>query len=159
MYIHIALFDIFIGMLIDAILLSAFAVNPKKPADRHASFIILMEEPAGVAFHTETSEPVPADGLTETPSSPGSGRRRGGGMVVARRQVDGGGGLVLEGSDGDGGCGLDGTGIETAFEIEAESIGFLHCFAESRFRVFVRSRGSEGGESTLGGFELSSDGL
>lgn len=117
-------------MLIDAILLSALAVNSKKPADRHTSLIVLVEEPAGVAFHTQTSEPVPAYGLTETPSSPGSGRRRrGGGVIVVRRQVDGGGGLVFERSDRDGGCGLDGTGIESAFEIEAESIGFLHLFS------------------------------
>lgn len=132
MYIHIAFFDIFIGMLIDAILLSTFTVHSEESADRHTSFIVLVEEPAGVAFHTQTSEPVPANGLAETPSSPSSGRRRGG-VIVARRQVDGGGGLVFEGSDGDGSRGLDRSGVETAFEIEAESVGVLHCFAESLF--------------------------
>lgn len=96
---------------------------------------------------------MPANGLAETPPSPSSGRRRGG-VIVAWRQVDGGGGLVFEGSDGDGSCGLDRSGVETAFEIEAESVGVLHRFAESLVRgLDLLSRAFDRG-SEVGEFEL-----
>lgn len=120
-------------MLIDTILLSTFAVHSEEAANRHASFIILMEEPTGVAFHAEAAEPVAADGLAEAAAGGGGG---GGGEVggggggggdgaVGRDGGGEGGGVGGERGGGRGGDG--GEGVEAALEIEAEdSFGVVH---------------------------------
>lgn len=40
--IHVAFLKIFFGMLVDAILLAAFAIESKKPTDGHARLVVLM---------------------------------------------------------------------------------------------------------------------
>lgn len=133
--IHVALFDIFVGMLINAVLLAALSVQAKKPAYGHPRLVILVEEAASVAFHTEAAEPVPAYRLSEAPptrrvdaggrgiggsSRPDSCRVCGGsrGGWIGLDQRPGGAGWV-------GGCG--GGGVEAALEVEAEnSLRVLH---------------------------------
>lgn len=71
-YIHVTLLDIFIGMLVHAILLTTLSVQSKESANRHARLIILVEEATGVAFHAEAAKPVPTDRLPKAPAAGGA---------------------------------------------------------------------------------------
>lgn len=133
-HVHVTLLDIFIGVLVHAVLLAALAVEPEEAADGHPRLVVLVEEAAGVALHAEASEPVSAHRLTEAPPSraeiaPRGGRvsyegrspgAHGGHVGVAGRGSGGGIGLHDVGPRGDGGVG-SGTGVEAALEVEAEN--------------------------------------
>ena len=95
-YSHIALLDIFIGVLVNAILLPALSIKSKKPTYRHSRLVILVKETAGVAFHAKASKPVPTYSLPEAPSPRLHVRRTRVAAVV-------GGGVSGAGA---GGCGV-----------------------------------------------------
>lgn len=117
-------------MLIHAILLPTLAVHTEEPAHRHPRLVVLMKEPAGLAFHTEAPEPVTTHRLPEAlpPRRVDIrvGLRRRGGLVFGlgdeRVGLDrGAGGQAGVGGRGDGG------GVEAALEVEVEdSVGVLH---------------------------------
>lgn len=81
-HIHVTLLDIFIGVLVHAILLAALPVEPEEPAHRHPRLVVLVQEPARLALHAQAAEPVPAHRLPEAPPS---------GNVPAARVVRSGG--------------------------------------------------------------------
>jgi hypothetical protein len=66
-HIHVALLDIFVGVLVHAVLLAALPVEAEEAAHGHPRLIVLMEEAAGVAFHAQAAQPVPAHRLPEAP--------------------------------------------------------------------------------------------
>lgn len=73
---HVSFLVILIGVLVDAVLLSALPVHPKESADWHPCLVVLVEEPAGIAFHAQTPQPMPAHRLPEaTPLVPSGGAR------------------------------------------------------------------------------------
>lgn len=70
-HIHIALLDIFVGVLVHAVLLAALPVEAEEAAHGHPRLVVLMEEAAGVALHAQAAQPVPANRLPEaTPPHP-----------------------------------------------------------------------------------------
>ena len=54
-------------MLIDAILLTALAIETEEPANGHPRLIILMKETTSITLHTQATKPMPADRLPEAP--------------------------------------------------------------------------------------------
>lgn len=124
--VHVTLLDVFIGVLIHAILFSALPIEPKEPAHRHPRLVVLVQEPARVALHAQAAQPVPAHRLPEAPPAGDVGS---GGVGVGGRSCGGAsvgyggggrGGVVLD--ERTGGCGGGGgRGVEAALEIEAEN--------------------------------------
>lgn len=137
---HIALLDVLVGMLIDAVLLPALPVNPKEPAHGHPGLVVLMKKSARIPFHAQAPQPVPTHRLPEAPTLVAAGAGTcgidscldcggggGGGGGVVRRGIGGGkeGGrvrVVVYGGGGGGGCG----GVEAALEVEAEGTFVVH---------------------------------
>lgn len=66
-FIHIALPDIIISVLVDAVRFAALSTLSKKPADGHSYLVKLMKIPAIIPLHTQTPQPVPAHCLPEIP--------------------------------------------------------------------------------------------
>lgn len=131
--IHVALFDIFVGMLIHAVLLAALSEHAEKPAYGHPRLVILVEEAASVAFHTEAAEPMPAHRLSEAPPTGGvdaGDRGIGGSSRPDSSRVCGSTGRWIGLDQGPGGgarVGGGGGGVKAALEIEAEnSLRVLH---------------------------------
>lgn len=56
-------------MFVHTILFTALAIETEESANGHPGFIILMKKATRIAFHTETTEPMPANRLPETPSA------------------------------------------------------------------------------------------
>lgn len=54
-------------MFVNAVLLAALAVEAEEAADGHPRLVVLVEEAAGVAFHTQAPQPVTAHRLPEAP--------------------------------------------------------------------------------------------
>lgn len=71
--VHVALLNVFVSVLVDAILLTALPEHPKEAAHGHSSLVILVEEATGISLHAEATEPVATDSLPEA-SPPGTGR-------------------------------------------------------------------------------------
>jgi hypothetical protein len=125
-YSHIALLDIFIGVLVNAILLPALSIKSKKPTYRHSRLVVLVKESAGVAFHTKASKPVPTYSLPEAPSTRLDVRRTRvavvgsvGGCVCGVGGSCGCGAVIVGWNRWDGGDGVGGARIEAALEVEA----------------------------------------
>lgn len=124
--VHIALLDILIGVLVNAILLPALSIKSKKPTYRHSRLVILVKETAGVAFHAKASKPVPTYSLPEAPSPRLDVRRARvavvggiGGCVCGVGGSCGCGAVIVGWNRWDGGDGVGGARIEAALEVEA----------------------------------------
>lgn len=63
--IHITLFNVLVGVLVNAILLPALAVHTEEAAHRHARLVVLMEEAASLALHAKAAKPVTAHRLAK----------------------------------------------------------------------------------------------
>lgn len=134
-HIHVALLDVFIGVLVHAVLLAALPVEPEEAAHGHPRLVVLMEEAAGVSLHAQAAQPVPAHRLPEAPPpqprvAPHSALRCCACSRCGHVGVGGctGGGICMNdvrprrrGSVGSG------TGVQAALEVEAEnSLRVLH---------------------------------
>lgn len=132
-FVHIALLDVLVGVLVNTVLLAALSVLPEEAAHRHPVLVVLVEEAASIALHTKATQPVAAHRLPEAPP-PGNvpacdghpiGRARGRGGSRARRS--GGGVRRREGTRGRHRRNGRGGDIEAALKIEVEgSFGFIH---------------------------------
>lgn len=116
-------------MLVNAILLAALAVEAEESADRHPCLIVLVEEPAGVALHTQAPEPVPANRLSEAPPPRMVSPRRRSGIGATCWRCCCGGVVVVGGPAATDCVGVDygygcrgdgGARVEAALEIEAQ---------------------------------------
>ena len=54
-------------MFVNAVLLAALAVEAEEAADGHPRLVVLVEEAAGVAFHTQAPQPMTTHRLPEAP--------------------------------------------------------------------------------------------
>lgn len=130
---HVTLLDVFISVLVHAVLLAALAVQPEETADGHPRLVVLVKEAAGVALHAKAAEPVPAHRLAEAPPTrrrvgtcSGVGYCCGSRVDVGYRSRSGIGLNEVRRPRGGGRVG-GGTGIEATLEVEAEnSLGVLH---------------------------------
>lgn len=59
------LLDIFLGVLEDAIGFAAFAISSIESTDGHTGTVKLVKEATKVSFHTEATQPMPADSLAD----------------------------------------------------------------------------------------------
>ena len=123
---HIALLDILIGVLVNAILLPALSIKSKKPTYRHSRLVILVKETAGVAFHAKASKPVPTYSLPEAPSPRMDVRRTRvavgggtGGCVCGVGRSSGCSAVIGRWDRRDGRDRVGGARIEAALEVEA----------------------------------------
>lgn len=62
-FVHVAVLDVLVRVLEGAVRLLALAVLGEKAAHRHTAGLELVQEPAGVALHAETAQPVATDSL------------------------------------------------------------------------------------------------
>lgn len=111
-------------MLVHAVLLTTLSVQSKESANRHARLVVLVEEAAGVAFHTEAAQPVPAHRLPKAAPAGGAARSglRGDDGRWSRRR---GGRVRLYQRRDRGRCA--GSSVEAALEVKTQnSFRVLH---------------------------------
>jgi hypothetical protein len=66
---HVALLDVIVRVLVGAVRLAALAKVAEEAADGHAGLVKLVEEPARLALHAQSPQPVPAHRLPVAPAS------------------------------------------------------------------------------------------
>lgn len=124
--IHVALLDVLIGVLVDAVLLAALAVEAEEAAHRHARLVVLVQEAARVALHAQPAQPVPAHGLPEASAAAAMamGRR---GAAAVRRGSGGVGGRHRGGGPPNDSGGAGAGCVDAALEVEAEpAVAVVH---------------------------------